>query len=217
MDKKSSARRITRPERQKKRRFHGNRFTEQENTSFTSASAAKLRKSNDEEVIIDNNYGYCVLEFFTVFSAISSFVSCTTCNNKIRFSRTAQRGLGFKIALQCSCDSLRYIPSCPFVDKSFEVNRRVIFAMRLLGVGREGLNIFCSIMDICQGISISTYYACVKNIHVAASTVYDFIISKAVNEEKELISAFDSNDSPTDFTVSGDGTWKKEVLIRYSE
>ncbi|XP_074108761.1 uncharacterized protein LOC141533663 [Cotesia typhae] len=81
--------------------------------------------------------------------------------------------------------------------------------MRLLGVGREGLNIFCSIMDICQGISISTYYACVKNIHVAASTVYDFIISKAVNEEKELISAFDSNDSPTDFTVSGDGTWKK--------
>lgn len=64
-------------------------------------------------------------------------------------------------------------------------------------------------MDICQGISIATYYACVKNIYVAASTVYDCIISKAVNEEQELISASDSNDSPTDFTVSGDGTWKK--------
>jgi hypothetical protein len=38
---------------------------------------------------------------------------------------------------------------------------------------------------------------------------FDFIISKAVHEEKELISASDSNDSPTDFTVSGDGTWKK--------
>ncbi|CAG5109274.1 Protein of unknown function [Cotesia congregata] len=26
--------------------------------------------------------------------------------------------------------------------------------MRLLGVGREGINIFCSMMDICHGITI---------------------------------------------------------------
>ena len=79
MDKKSTAQRIMRPDRQKKR-FHCNRFTVEEDTSFTSASAATLKKSNDEEVIIENNYGYCVLEFFMVFSAISSLVLCTTCN-----------------------------------------------------------------------------------------------------------------------------------------
>ncbi|XP_074114231.1 uncharacterized protein LOC141537255 [Cotesia typhae] len=209
MDRKSSAERRTRPHRQKKRQFHGNRYTAQEDTNFTSASAAKLKKSNDEEVIIENNYGYCVLEFFTVFSMISSLVLCAQCKKEIKFSRTSFRGLGFKISLQCGCDSVQYIPSCPFVDKSFEVNRRIIFAMRLLGVGREGINIFCSIMDICQGLSISTYYACIENIHLAACTVYNLIISKAVNEEKELISASDPNACSTEFTVSGDGTWKK--------
>lgn len=210
MDKKSSAQRVTRPDRSKKRSFHGNRHTvEKEDTTFTSASAVKLLKINDEVVIIDNNYGYCILEFFTVFSAISSMVLCVSCKKEIKFSRTAHRGLRFKIALQCNCPSVRYLLSCPFIEKSFEVNRRMIFAMRLLGVGREGINIFCSLIEICQGISICTYYACVKNIHTAVSSVYNLIISKAVKEEKDLISECDPNASPTEITVSGDGTWKK--------
>lgn len=85
----------------------------------------------------------------------------------------------------------------------------MIFAIRLLLVGREGINIFCSLMDICQRISICTYYACVKNIHKAASSVYNLIISKAAKEEKDLISECDSNASPTEITVSGDGIWEK--------
>ncbi|XP_074102194.1 uncharacterized protein LOC141529520 [Cotesia typhae] len=209
MDKKSTSERITRADRPKKRRFHGYRHTVEESTIFTSSSAAKLSKSKDEEFIIENNSGYCILEFFTVFSAISSLVLCTNCKKEIKFSRTAQRGVGFKITLQCSCESIQYISSCPLIEKSFEVNRKVIFAMRFLGVGREGINIFCSLMDICQGLSIGTYYASMKNIHIAASAVYNLVISKAVKEEKDLISACDPNANPTEFTVSGDGTWKK--------
>lgn len=85
----------------------------------------------------------------------------------------------------------------------------MIFAMRLLEVGRAGISIFCSLMDICQGILICTYNACVKNIHTAVSPVYNLIISKAVKEEKDLISGCDPNASPIEITVSGDGTWKK--------
>lgn len=209
MDRKYEKGSTARAYPSKKRQFYGNRFTVEKNTSFSSASAAKLGKFSDEEVIISNNYGYCILEFFTVFTAISSLVLCATCKKEIIFSRTAHRGLGFKIALQCSCESVQYIASSPFVNKSFEINRKIVFAMRLLGVGREGINIFCSLMDICQGISISTYYSCLENVYAAASAVYDLIISKAANEEKDLISASDPNANPTNFTVSGDGTWKK--------
>lgn len=209
MDKKSTTKKYKRADRPTKRKFHGNRHTVETDTSFTSSSAAKLRKSNDAEVTTENNYGYCVLEFFTVFSALSSLVLCAKCNKEIKFSRTTYRGVGFKITLQCSCENYQYIPSCPFIEKCFEVNRKIIFAMRVLGVGREGINIFCSLMDICQGISIGAYYACVENIHLAKSAVYNLVISKAVNEEKDLISACDPNANPTEFTVSGDGTWKK--------
>ena len=81
--------------------------------------------------------------------------------------------------------------------------------MRLLGVGREGINIFCSVMDICQGLATNTYYSCLDNLHSAASAVYNQIIAKAVQEEKELIAASDPDADPTRITVSGDGTWKK--------
>ncbi|GIY05118.1 uncharacterized protein CDAR_120911 [Caerostris darwini] len=209
MDRKSSKFSSARPCRSKKRKFSNNQVTVEEETSFTSASAAKLKHSQDEEVIINNNYGYCILEFFSVFTTLSTLILCSTCKKEIKFSRAAARGLGFKIALQCECEQVRYIQSSPFINKPFEVNRRIVAAMRLLGVGREGINIFCSIMDICQGLTIRTYYSCLDNLHTAASAVYDQIISRAVREEKELLLESDPQANPNHLTVSGDGTWKK--------
>lgn len=97
------------------------------------------------------------------------------------------------------CDDIRYIQSSPFINKAFEINRRIVTAIRLVGVGREGINIFCNIMDICQGLSISTYYSCVGNLHSTASAVYDKIISKATEEEKELMLV--SNPDDKKFTM----------------
>lgn len=114
----------------KKRRFSGNQFTVEEEISFTSASTAKLKNSQDEEVIINNNYGYCILECFSVFTTLSTLILCSTCKKEIKFSRAAARGLGFKIALQCECEQVRYIQSSPFINKAFEVNRRIVAADR---------------------------------------------------------------------------------------
>lgn len=100
MDKKSARGSTSRPDRQKKRGFRGNQYTVEEDTSFTNAPAAKLRM-RDEKVIVGNNYCYCILEFFSVFTTLASLVLCATCKQEIKFSRTAARGLGFKIALQC--------------------------------------------------------------------------------------------------------------------
>lgn len=209
MDRKSTKRGYYRPDRSRKRKFSGNQHTLEEETSFTSASAAKLKNTTDEEVLIDYNFGYCILEFCSVFSSLALMIICATCKEKIKFSRSAARGLGFKIGVQCGCKSVRYIPSCSFINKAFEVNHRIVTAMRLIGVGREGINIFCSIMDIGQGLAIGTYYSCLNNLHIAASAVYNRVISKAVEEEKELLLASDPEANPTHFTVSGDGTWKK--------
>ncbi|KAL1501857.1 hypothetical protein ABEB36_007103 [Hypothenemus hampei] len=117
MDRKSSQGGHRRADRVKKRKFRGNQFTSEEDTSFTSTSATKLKKTEDEEVIIEDNYGYCIFGIY--------FVLCATCKEEIKFSRTASRGLGFKISLQCGCDDVTYINSSPFINKSFEINRRI--------------------------------------------------------------------------------------------
>ena len=103
----------------------------EQDTTFTSASVAKLKSSKDDEIIMENNNGYCIPEFFSVFTASSALIVCAECKKYFIFSWTAPRGLRFKIALQCSCDGVQYINSSPFINKAFEINRRIVVVMRL--------------------------------------------------------------------------------------
>lgn len=149
MDRKST--KITHGRRGKvrKRTFQGNQYTNKANeTSIASTSAEKLQKTGDDEIHIRREHGYCILNFFSVFSAIGAFVICKVYQNNIRFSETSNRWLGFKIAVECTCD-VQYINSSLFIDKAYEINRRLVFAMRQLGIGKKGINLFCGIMDIC--------------------------------------------------------------------
>lgn len=57
--------------------------------------------------------------------------------------------------------------------------------MRLLGVAREGINKFCNLMDIRQGISNNAYANIVKHIHFASKNVFEDLCEKAVKEEKK--------------------------------
>ena len=205
MDRKGSRDQPNRPGRHKKRRFTYNRHTVEKDVEFTSTSAKKLNATKNIDFPVSREFGYCVLDFYTVFTTIATLLICKECKSEIQFSRTASRGLGFKICVQCNC-SESYINSSPFVNKAYEINRRIIFVFRLLGIANEGINLFCGLMDICQGICKDTYYSCLENIHVAASSVYETILKSAVEEEKMLNSQ--AGNIENHLTVSGDGTWK---------
>lgn len=75
--------------------------------------------------------------------------------------------------------------------------------MRLLGIARQGLNIFCGWMVICQGVSKTTYDGYVRSIHSVSMSVFDVICKKVVTEEKD--ENVKQGRSPTDLKISGDG------------
>ncbi|XP_011148323.1 uncharacterized protein LOC105188508 [Harpegnathos saltator] len=207
MEKKYPRGSSGRQDRHKKRKFQGNQFTFEHETSFTSTAAQKLKVNNNEDIQINPNHGYRILEFYTVFSALSQLVICKKCKGQVNFSESGTHALGFKIRISCTC-GMQYVSSCPLVDRAYEINRRIVLIMRLLGIGREGLNLFCGLMDMGQGIYISTYYATLKNIHTAALAMFNIFSKKAVNEEKEQNV---ENGKPADeLTVSGNGSWKKQ-------
>jgi len=79
--------------------------------------------------------------------------------------------------------------------------------MRLLGVGREGINLFCGLMDLGKGFAINTYYGCLENIYTASSVIYEKVIQRAIAEEKQK--SIEYGKPENQLTVSGDGTWKK--------
>lgn len=206
MDRKGSRSARVHPDRRTKRKFSGNRHTVENETAFASTSAKKLLENKDVKVTLTSTFFYCILEFTAVFQAISSAVVCKKCHKTITFKPSHVRGLGFKILMQCEC-SEQLINSCPIINTAFEINRRFIFTLRLLGIGLEGANLFCGIMDLGHGLAKNAYYSILEIIHAATSAVYEVSLSLAVKKEKELNK--EDGHPEDELTISGDGTWKK--------
>ena len=126
------------------------------NSEGVSASAKKLNMANED---FDINYDFSnrILNFVTVFSVISQHVKCKTCDSDIAFHERSSRGLGFKIVIACpNCPDV-VIPSCKFINNAYEINHRIVLAMRLLGVGLNGILKFCAFMELPRPIFQSFY------------------------------------------------------------
>lgn len=202
---KSTNNRSTKP---RKRKFHRNRFTSEVDNDEcnTSSSAKKLSTADSENITIHPAHCYRIVEFMTVFLAISEIVICRSCKQKITFAEKGHRGLGFKIVLLCMCGQ-REINSGPLINTGYEINRRIVLVMRLLGVGREGIVLFCGLMDLCQGLARSTYDNIVTHLYSASKSMFESVSKKAVKEEQEKNV---QNGQPGNcLKVSGDGSWKK--------
>lgn len=132
-----------------------------------------------------------ILNFTLVFSGLSDILKCKKCDSDIKFGKHDEHGLGFNKAY----------------NKAYEIDRRIVFVMRLLGVGFHGLNCFCSMMDLGRGFSRNLFYVAVDNMYTAAQRVFQLVIKKAGREEKEKTAEDDGDEN--NWTVSGDGSWSK--------
>ncbi|KAG8234079.1 hypothetical protein J437_LFUL014539 [Ladona fulva] len=104
-------------------------------------------------------------------------------------------------------DGENTLHSCPLIISGFEIKRRFFFALRLLGIGLGSAKKFCGIIDLPPPVAQKSYDAIVKNIHWGCSTVSTVLFRKAVMEEREALKKEGLNE--IEFTVSGDGSWKK--------
>lgn len=172
-----------------------------------STSAKKLKQSDDlYDIEVDDAFSYRLLNFVAVFAAISNVVVCKVCHSEMKFTETSRRDLEFKIVVSCDKCEKTEIPSCPFVKKGYDVNRRIVFVMRLLGIGLRGITKFCAFMEFPRPIFHSFYDEVVQNIASAADVVCKNSISNAAKAEKTISAETGENNG---ITVSGDGTWKK--------
>ena len=186
----------------KKRGLRGDR-----SRSNTSASAKKLKESKDDsfDVRIKKDTGYSLIQFFFVFGLLEQYLSCKVCKGDVSFSKFGQKGFGFKIHIACKCGE-KFIESCAMINNGFEINRRLVFVFRLLGVGLHGINLFCGLLEMGSGLNITAYYSIVETIKTAVKAVFDVVRRKAINEEKKLNTEAGNGE---DLTVSGDGSWAK--------
>lgn len=105
---------------------------------------------------------------------------------------------------RCGCSTIN---SGSFISTGYEINRRIVIVMRLLGIAQEGINLFANLMDICDGLSQQAYDNVVVHIHSATKAVFDFCCEKAVNEEKKENEKHERR--LLDLKISGDRSWKR--------
>jgi len=207
-ERKGARKRPGRPSRNKKRPAPPNRHSFESKTASTGASAKKL-KTGSVEVPVNAAHGYRLITFLSFFSTLSEMVKCKECDGNLTFSESSIRGLGFKLVINCNNCEPRYINSCPLIKNAYEINRRIVFAMRILGVDYDGIRKFCGIMDLPKMFSKKVYYDVICNVLCASKAVADSLFSEAAAEEKELTKNAENVVEPTGLTVSDDGTWRK--------
>lgn len=207
MDRKGRKRCAQRPGRSKKRQFRGNRHTAEQDDSYTSTSARKMSSGGGNfDVNIDDSLRYFIINF-GLFLTLQDLFLCKVCKKNVKFSRRAGKGLGFQLVVQCECDEEQYITSSPQIGKTYEINRRFVFVMRLLGIGFQGISNFCGYMDFGLSLAKTSYYDILTQVSTAARAVAQAVLRKAVKEEQERNET--SGNARNHLSVSGDGSWEK--------
>lgn len=107
-------------------------------------------------IVIIMNMFELVQKIFDEAKCEKSLKFCWNCKQNSTFVKNLIRGLGFKLFVKCNCGS-RNLNSSPVINTVFEVNRRMEFVMPFLLVGRQGLNLFFSYMDIGSDIACQRY------------------------------------------------------------
>jgi len=212
MDRKNkrhcAGKQTNRSDRKKRRVGPENRFVAEKVTVNTSTSEQKLNTSfDDSEVSIDPSVSYRVINFLSIFPKLGQVVNCKKCGGDVEFSETASRGLGFNLIMKCNTCVPTKIPSCPCIKNAFEVNRRLVFAMRMLGVSQTGAEKFCAFMDLPRPLFPKTYSELTEIVRNASEKVKYMSIKSAGDEEKQL--TLENNADFVGLTVSGDGSWRK--------
>jgi len=89
-----------------------NRYLMETDDASVSASVKKLKMTEQKyDINVNGLFGYRIIDFLTVFSAISELVMCKKCGTNIKFSEASIRGLGYKVVVACEST---YINASPY-------------------------------------------------------------------------------------------------------
>lgn len=191
--------------RNKKRKQYFNPKTDIINEKRFCASRKKIQSGDEFGVPVDHSVEYRIINFILVFTTLSRYVKCKTCESDVEFVPIETRGLGFKIDMICEKCENRKIESSAVINHTYEINRRFILTMRLLGLGAAGCAKFCGLMDMPQFLKQKSYDSILKYILSATKEVFNQFTKRAVHQEVEMNEGLNKKH----LTVSGDGTWKK--------
>ena len=193
----------------------GRPSTTESKLSISSKKISDLDKPKPselkEDVLDDLNItGFRLLDMELVSQAFSS-LRCAECGNfqvTLMENHFERKGCASSLRLLCeNCGWKLEFNTSKKQTKSFEVNRRLVYAMRLLGKGHSGAKRFCTLMNMPPPPTARAYAKSSRTIGKNIKKIAENSMSKAANEIRESQSVADNEIA--NCAVSCDGTWQR--------
>ncbi len=187
--------------------------TDKGSTSTSHACASARKLSNRLKPTAKANTkldGYRIFSL-EILSNVLKQVACQNCNEMclcLEEDNRRRQGCSSYLSIVCSsCDWKHCFYTSKKVNKGFEVNKRLVYGMRLIGQGRTSAKRFCGIMNMPSPPKPNAYSKNNKAILKAAKTVAE----KSMMDASDEIHALKGNNSAgiSQCGVSCDGTWQR--------
>ena len=139
---------------------------------------------------------------------------CTAVDSLELLEGTERQGLASKLLIRCcECNHTSTFLTSSKAGRFFEVNRRVVTGIHLIGRGLSDLEKFCGILNMPHPMARNTFSKHSAALHSAAMRMAQESI-RAAGEDMRRKVLTDSPDlapegDPVDIDVSVDGTWQR--------
>lgn len=185
--------------------------SENQSVPVDSASYSKLRNVANEATV-DDSSGQCFIIDMDCLSFMFSLLNCPDCGCRTLYiEENASKRKGCCVELQLVCRNCQYISqSCPTSKKqgqSYDVNRRLVYAMRQSGCGYNEASHFMRIMNMPPPPNPSAYNEHTKTL---------LTVVKRLATETMLTAAYRvrvkngiSEGGVSECGVSIDGSWQR--------
>jgi len=160
--------------------------------------------------------GFRLVDMSILHTAVS-WLQCPDCfavDSLELLESTERQGLASKLVIKCcECNHMSTFLTSSKAGRFFEINRRVVLALHLIGRGLSDLEKFCGIINMPHPMARNTFIKHSTALHCAAMQLDQESIRVAGEEMRRKVLT-DSPDlaslsGPVDIEVSVDGTWQR--------
>ena len=165
--------------------------------------------SDDEESVADGNR---IINLRNLGKLIGASCICRHCRTgSMTLGETGRFGLAPTLELtcgSCGCSSTGTLAQKQIRGRShfYDVNRKAVLGMRLIGRGYTALKTLCTVLDMPLPMSKRTFDCHRKSVHSAAKSVCGKSMRKAA---AAVLAARSDQERPEEVAVSTDGTWMR--------
>ena len=175
-----------------------------------SEAESEEERSSDSDGEIHDGAGNRIFNLALLQQLFDKSSVCNQCKQGELILAEIDRA-GLASTFQVTCDHCGHETSSYSVNKSsssFDLNRKSVLGMRMLGKGREGFRKLCAFLDLPGPVAKKNYQRhCVK-LHRAAKAVALDSMKQAADSVLASRVA-DNEDLPENIAVSTDGTWMR--------